>query len=251
VIDAVGNPQSILLLGGTSEIGLAVVEAFASDRPMRVVLAARPSDRLDAARARLEARGCAVETLPFDAEALDTHTDVVHKAFAGGDIDVALVAFGLLGDNEKAWTDVSYAARLAQVNYTAAVTVGVAVAERMREQSHGSIVAFSSVAGERARRSNIVYGSTKAGLDAFYSGLTEALRPHGVGVTVVRPGFVHTRMTEGLKPAPLSTTPEAVAAITVDAVRRRRELVWAPAPVRFVMSVLRHLPRTVFRRIPG
>ncbi len=251
MIDAVGNPQSILLLGGTSEIGLAVVEAFASDRPMRVVLAARPSDRLDAARARLEARGCAVETLPFDAEALDTHTDVVHKAFAGGDIDVALVAFGLLGDNEKAWTDVSYAARLAQVNYTAAVTVGVAVAERMREQSHGSIVAFSSVAGERARRSNFVYGSTKAGLDAFYSGLTEALRPHGVGVTVVRPGFVHTRMTEGLKPAPLSTTPEAVAAITVDAVRRRCELVWAPAPVRFVMSVLRHLPRTVFRRIPG
>jgi decaprenylphospho-beta-D-erythro-pentofuranosid-2-ulose 2-reductase len=251
VIDAVGNPQSILLLGGTSEIGLAVVEAFASDRPMRVVLAARPSDRLDAARARLEARGCAVETLPFDAEALDTHTDVVHKAFAGGDIDVALVAFGLLGDNEKAWTDVSYAARLAQVNYTAAVTVGVALAERMREQGHGSIVAFSSVAGERARRSNFVYGSTKAGLDAFYSGLTEALRPHGVGVTVVRPGFVHTRMTEGMRPAPLSTTPDAVAAITVDAVRRRRELVWAPAPVRFVMSVLRHLPRAVFRRIPG
>ncbi len=251
MIDAVGNPQSILLLGGTSEIGLAVVEAFASDRPMRVVLAARPSDRLDAARARLEARGCAVETLPFDAEALDTHTDVVHKAFAGGDIDVALVAFGLLGDNEQAWTDVSYAARMAQVNYTAAVTVGVALAERMREQGHGAIVAFSSVAGERARRSNFVYGSTKAGLDAFYSGLTEALRPHGVTVTVVRPGFVHTRMTEGMRPAPLSTTPEAVAAITVDAVRKRRELVWAPAQVRFLMSVLRHLPRAVFRRLPA
>jgi decaprenylphospho-beta-D-erythro-pentofuranosid-2-ulose 2-reductase len=251
VIDAVGNPQSILLLGGTSEIGLAVVEAFASDRPLRVVLAARPSDRLDAARARLEARGCAVETLPFDAEALDTHADVVRKAFTGGDVDVAVVAFGLLGDNEKAWTDASYAARLAQVNYTAAVTVGVALAERMREQGHGAIVAFSSVAGERARRSNFVYGSTKAGLDAFYSGLTEALRPHGVTVTVVRPGFVHTRMTEGMKPAPLSTTPEAVAAITVDAVRKRRELVWAPAQVRFLMSVLRHLPRAVFRRLPA
>ncbi|QYN35922.1 decaprenylphospho-beta-D-erythro-pentofuranosid-2-ulose 2-reductase [Pseudonocardia sp. DSM 110487] len=251
MIDAVGNPQSILLLGGTSEIGLAVVEAFASDRPLRVVLAARPSDRLDAARARLEARGCAVETLPFDAEALDTHADVVRKAFTGGDIDVAVVAFGLLGDNEQAWTDVSYAARMAQVNYTAAVTVGVALAERMREQGHGAIVAFSSVAGERARRSNFVYGSTKAGLDAFYSGLTEALRPLGVTVTVVRPGFVHTRMTEGMRPAPLSTTPEAVAAITVDAVRKRRELVWAPAQVRFLMSVLRHLPRAVFRRLPA
>ena len=250
MIDAVGNPQSILLLGGTSEIGLAVVEAFAGDRPLRVVLAARPSDRLDAARARLEARGCAVELLPFDAESLDTHADVVRKAFTGGDIDVAVVAFGLLGDNEQAWTDVSYAARLAQVNYTAAVTVGVALAERMREQGHGSIVAFSSVAGERARRSNFVYGSTKAGLDAFYSGLTEALRPHGVTVTVVRPGFVHTRMTEGMRPTPLATTPEAVAATTVDAVRKRRELIWTPAAWRFVMSALRHLPRAVFRRLP-
>jgi decaprenylphospho-beta-D-erythro-pentofuranosid-2-ulose 2-reductase len=246
----VGNPQSILLMGGTSEIGLAVVEAFAADRPLRVVLAARPSERLDAARARLEGLGCAVETLPFDARALDTHDDVVRKAFTGGDIDVAVVAFGLLGDNEQAWTDVETAVELAQVNYTAAVSVGVALAERLRAQGHGALVAFSSVAGERARRSNFVYGSTKAGMDAFYSGLTEALRPSGVGVTVVRPGFVHTRMTEGRKPAPLSTTPEAVAAVVVDAVRNRRELVWAPAPLRVLMSVLRHLPRAVFRRLP-
>ena len=248
MIDAVGNPQSILLLGGTSEIGLATVEAFASDRPLRVVLAGRPSPRLDEAKARLEARGCAVETIPFDAR--DADTDVVSKAFAGGDIDVALVAFGLLGDNERAWTDVATAVGLAQVNYTAAVGVGVALGERMTAQGHGSIVAFSSVAGERARRSNFVYGSTKAGLDAFYSGLTEALRPVGVHVTVVRPGFVHTRMTEGLKPAPLSTTPEAVAAVVVDAVRTRKELVWAPAPLRFVMSALRHVPRAIFRRLP-
>ena len=248
MIDAVGNPQSILLLGGTSEIGLATVEAFASDRPLRVVLAGRPSSRLEEAKASLAARGCAVETIPFDAREPDG--DVVAKAFAGGDIDVALVAFGLLGDNERAWTDIATAVELAQVNYTAAVAVGVALGERMTAQGHGSIVAFSSVAGERARRSNFVYGSTKAGLDAFYSGLTEALRPAGVHVTVVRPGFVHTRMTEGMTPAPLSTTPDAVAAVVVDAVRTRKELVWAPAPLRFVMSALRHLPRAVFRRLP-
>jgi decaprenylphospho-beta-D-erythro-pentofuranosid-2-ulose 2-reductase len=250
VIDAVGNPQSILLLGGTSEIGLAIVEAFATDRPMRVILAARPSERLDAAKARVEKLGCAVETVDFDARAVDTHSDVIRKAFAGGDIDVSVVAFGLLGDAEKAWTDVEAAVELATVNYTAAVSVGVALAERLREQSHGAIVALSSVAGERPRRSNFVYGSTKAGLDAFYTGLTEALRPHDVGVTVVRPGFVHTRMTEGMKPAPLSTTPEVVAAAAVDAVRNRREQVWVPAPLRGVMSVLRHLPRPVFRRLP-
>src|SRR4051794_30658397 len=99
MFDAVGNPQSVLVLGGTSEIGLAIAAAFASDRPMRVVLAGRESERLDAARARLEKLGCAVETLPFDARELDTHADVVRKAFAGGDIDVAVVAFGVLGDN--------------------------------------------------------------------------------------------------------------------------------------------------------
>jgi len=249
-MDAVGNPQSILLLGGTSEIGLATVEAFAGDRPLRVVLAGRPSARLDAAKARLEGKGCAVELLDFDAQAFDTHAAVVDKAFAAGDVDVAVVAFGLLGDNEEAWTDAAKAVELAQVNYTAAVSVGVALGDRLKAQGHGSLVALSSVAGERARRSNFVYGSTKAGLDAFYTGLTEALRPSGVTVTVVRPGFVHTRMTEGFKPAPLSTTPEAVAEVIVHAVRTKTEQVWAPAPLRFVMSALRHVPRPIFRRLP-
>lgn len=250
MIDAVGNPQSILLLGGTSEIGMACVRAFAADRAMRVVLAGRGSERLTAAQKELEGLGCAVETHPFDARAVDTHAEVIRKAFAGGDIDVAIVAFGLLGDNERGWTDVDYAVELAQVNYTATVSIGVALAERFREQGHGSLVAFSSVAGERARRSNFVYGSTKAGMDAFYTGLTEALRPSGITVTIVRPGFVHTKMTEGLDPAPLATTPEAVADIAVDAVRTGKELVWAPAPMRFVMSALRHVPRPIFRRLP-
>ncbi|WP_181780913.1 decaprenylphospho-beta-D-erythro-pentofuranosid-2-ulose 2-reductase [Pseudonocardia pini] len=250
MMDAVGNPQSILLLGGTSEIGLATVEAFAGDRPLRVVLAGRSGTRLDAARSRLEAKGCAVELVDFEAQAFDTHAAVVDKAFAAGDVDVAIVAFGLLGDNEEAWTDAAKAVELAQVNYTAAVSVGVSVGDRMKAQGHGALVALSSVAGERARRSNFVYGSTKAGLDAFYTGLTEALRPSGVVVTVVRPGFVHTKMTEGLNPAPLSTTPEAVADVIVHAVRTRTEQVWAPAPLRFVMSALRHVPRPIFRRLP-
>jgi decaprenylphospho-beta-D-erythro-pentofuranosid-2-ulose 2-reductase len=250
VIDAVGNPQSLLLLGGTSEIALAVAEKFAAARPLRVVLAGRPGLRLDVAATTLREAGCTVSLLPFEATALDTHVEVIDKAFADGDIDVTVVAFGLLGDQEQAWTDHATAVRLAQVNYTAAVSVGVALATRLREQGHGSLVALSSVAGERPRRSNFVYGSTKAGMDAFYSGLTEALRPAGVHVAVVRPGFVRTRMTEGLKPAPLSVTAGQVADVVVDAVRHRRELVWAPAPLRAVMSVLRHLPRAVFRRLP-
>lgn len=250
MIDAVGNPQSLLLLGGTSDIGLAVAETFAAARPLRVVLAARPSPRLEAAAERLRALRCDVSTVPFDALAFDSHADVIDKAFADGDIDVTVVAFGLLGDQEQAWTDAATAVELAQVNYTAAVSVGVLLADRLAAQGHGSLVALSSVAGERARRSNFVYGSTKAGMDAFYSGLTEALRPAGVHVAVIRPGFVRTKMTEGLKPAPLSVTPTQVADTIVDAVRRRRELVWAPTPLRYVMSALRHLPRPLFRRLP-
>lgn len=251
MIDAVGNPQSLLVLGGTSEIALAVVRRYTAARKPRVVLAARPSPRRDAAVAELTAAGVPVTAVDFDARDVGSHPTVLDKAFADGGIDVALVAFGVLGDAERAWQDHEAAVELAEVNYTGAVSVGVGLAARLREQGHGVIVALSSVAGERVRRSNFVYGSTKAGMDAFYLGLGEALRPDGVTVTVVRPGFVHTRMTDGLRPAPLSSTADQVAAVVVNAVRDRRELVWAPAPLRLVMSALRHLPRAVFRRLPA
>jgi len=112
------------------------------------------------------------------------------------------------------------------------------------------VVALSSVAGERVRRANFVYGSTKAGMDGFYLGLGEALSPHGITVTVVRPGFVHTKMTEGMTAPPLSSTADQVAEVIVGAVRRRKELVWAPAPLRGLMSVFRHIPRPIFRKLP-
>lgn len=251
MIDAVGNPQSLLILGGTSEIALAVVRRYTADRKPRVVLAARPSTRRDEAVAELTAAGVPVSAVDFDARDVDGHPALLDKVFAEGEVDVAVVAFGILGDQERAWQDHAAAVELARVNYTGAVSVGVALGERLRRQGHGALVALSSVAGERVRRANFVYGSTKAGMDGFYLGLGEALRPHGVKVTVVRPGFVRTRMTDGLRPAPLSTTPEQVAQVVVDAVRDGRELVWAPAPLRVVMSALRHLPRAVFRRLPA
>jgi decaprenylphospho-beta-D-erythro-pentofuranosid-2-ulose 2-reductase len=250
VIDAVGNPQSLLLLGGTSEIALATAERYAARRPLRVVLAARPSPRLDAAAQRLDRVGATVATLPFDAADTASHPAVIEKAFADGDIDLTLVAFGLLGDQEKAWTDHDSAVELAQVNYVGAVSVGVLLAQALQRQGHGALVALSSAAAERPRRANFSYGSTKAGLDAFYTGLTDALRPAGIKVSVIRPGFVHTKMTAGMKPAPLSVTPEQVADVIVDAVAQGREQAWAPAPMRYVMSALRHVPRQIFRRLP-
>ena len=250
MIDALGTPQSLLLLGGTSDIAVAIAERYLAARPLRVVLAARPSQRRDTVAGRLAASGATVEVVDF--EALDTagHQKVIEAAQVDGDVDLAVVAFGQLGRQQQLETDPGAAADLARVNYVAAVSTGVALAEAMRRQGHGVIVALSSVAGERPRRSNFVYGSTKAGLDAFFTGLGDALRPAGVRVLVVRPGFVVSRMTEGLAKAPLSTTPEAVAEAVVEAVRTGKEVLWVPKALRAVMSVLRHQPRAVFRRLP-
>lgn len=251
MIDATGNPQRILLLGGTSDIALATARRLAADRSgIDVVLAARPTPRRAKAAEDLTGAGCLVTEVDLEATDPGSRSRAVEEAFSAGDVDVVVVAFGLLGDAELAWQDVAHATELAEVNYTAPVALGVDVAARLRSQGHGTVVALSSVAGERPRRSNFVYGSTKAGMDAFYTGLGEALREHGVHVVVVRPGFVRSKMTEGLKPAPLSQTPEQVAEIVVSAVRAGREQVWAPSLMRWVMSALRHVPRVIFRRLP-
>jgi decaprenylphospho-beta-D-erythro-pentofuranosid-2-ulose 2-reductase len=249
VINALGSPQSLLLLGGTSEIGLTLAHKLVADRCRRVVLAGRPSPQLDEAAEALRAAGASVEVLPFDAEDAETHPTVVEKAFTD-DIDLAVVAFGVLGDQDEAVRDAAHAVKIAAVNYVGALSVTVPVAQAMQQQGHGAIVILSSVAGERARKSNFVYGSSKAGIDLFATGLGDTLQGTGVHVMVVRPGFVQTKMTAHLEPAPLSTTPEQVADAILAGLRRRKETVWVPGTMRYVMSALRHVPRPLFRKLP-
>ena len=250
MIDALGSPSSLLLVGGTSDIAVATARRYLTERPLRVVVAARDTPRRRAVADELAAAGADVQVLDFDADDPAAPARVVAEAAAGGDIDIALVAFGQLGDAEELRTDARAVARLGQVNYVAPVVVGTELAGRMREQGHGVLVALSSVAGERPRASNFVYGSTKAGLDAFYSGLADSLVGTGVSVLVVRPGFVRSKMTDGLDAAPLATTPDAVAEAIVRGVRQGRHTVWVPGVMRYVMSGLRHVPRRVFRRLP-
>ncbi|MFW0789723.1 decaprenylphospho-beta-D-erythro-pentofuranosid-2-ulose 2-reductase [Gordonia sp. CPCC 205333] len=252
MINAVGVPQSILVLGGSSEIGLAITAEYLSQGASRVVLATVPGDPAAAAAVdKMKAAGAAtVEQIDFDAIDTDSHGAVIDKAFAGGDIDVAIVAFGIQGDDEQAWQDQKLAVLEAKINYTAAVSVGVLVGEKFRAQGHGQIIAMSSVAGERVRRSNFVYGSTKAGLDGFYLGLGEALRPFGSRVLVVRPGQVRTRLSAHVKDAPLTVEKEVVARLAVAAAAKGKEIVWVPGPFRYIMIVLRHIPRPIFRKLP-
>jgi decaprenylphospho-beta-D-erythro-pentofuranosid-2-ulose 2-reductase len=252
MLDAVGNPQTILLLGGTSEIGLAICERYLRTASARIVLAAMPDDpgRDDAVAQMKAAGGREVELIDFEATDTGSHPKMIEEAFAGGDVDVAIVAFGLLGDAEELWQNQRKAVQIAEINYTAAVSVGVLLAEKMRAQGFGQIIAMSTVAGERVRRSNFVYGSTKAGLDGFYLGLGEALREYGVRVLVIRPGQVRTRMSAHIKEAPLTVDKEDVAELAVNAAARGKELVWAPPAFRYVMIVLRHIPRAIFRKLP-
>lgn len=249
--DALGAVQSVLVLGGTSEIALATVRALVAERCSRVVLAARAPEALDATLDDLRSSGATtVEAVPFDALDTTSHGDLVDSVFdAHGDIDLVLVAFGVLGDQATFDDDPEAAADAARVNYVGAVSASLHVARRLRAQGHGTVVVLSSVAGERARAENFVYGSTKAGLDAFAQGLGDRLVGTGVRVMVVRPGFVHTRMTEGMDPAPFSTTPDAVAAAIVAGLQKRQDIVWVPGILRVVFSVMRHLPRPLWRRV--
>ncbi len=252
--DALGDVQSVLVLGGTSEIGLAIAEQLARPRAATVVLAGRDPSGLEAAAESLRRAGAGrVETVAFDAAATDTHGAVVEEAArrAGGDLDVVVLAFGLLGDQEQDEAGGDGAVRVATTNYVGSVSAGLAAARRLKEQGHGALVALSSVAGERVRRANFIYGSSKAGMDGFFQGLADSLAGSGVRVLIVRPGFVRTRMTEGMKAAPLATTAVDVATATVEGLRAGRAVVWVPAPLRLVFMVFRHLPRPLWRRVPA
>ncbi|MGV8846440.1 decaprenylphospho-beta-D-erythro-pentofuranosid-2-ulose 2-reductase [Tessaracoccus sp.] len=252
MINAVGDVQRILLLGGTSEIGLAIVEEYLRRVPAAVILACRAdSPAVQQAVARLRAAGAKdVRRINFDATATDTHEAVIADAWLDGDVDLAIVAFGVLGDQTEVWQDQAKAVTACQVNFTGGVSVGVLLGQRMTAQGHGQIIAMSSVAGQRLRRSNFAYGATKAGFDGFYRMLGEALAPMGVHVLVVRPGQVRTRMSAGMAEAPLTIDACQVARLVHDGVRRGRTVVWAPPVLAVVMLVLQHIPTPVFRRLP-
>lgn len=251
MLNAVGQAQHILLLGGTSDIGLGIVNEFLDRGPAKVTLAARAnSPRIDAARQSLTDRGADVEVIDFDATAFDTHPNVIDAAFARGDVDVAIVAFGTLGDQEQLWQDQAAAVESAQINFTAPLSVGVLLGQKLKAQGHGTIVGISSVAGMRVRRSNFVYGASKAGIDGFWVNLNEALRGTGARVLVVRPGQVRTKMSADAPNAPLTVNVDDVAKATVAAVLDGKESLFVHPLFQYVSLAFKFIPQPIFRRLP-
>jgi short-subunit dehydrogenase len=242
--------HTVLILGGRSEIGTELAVRLAAGAS--VVLAARNADRLgEQAAAILAAGAVAVSTREFDADDVGSHGPLVASIIAEhGPIGTAVLAFGILGDQGRAEVDAAHAVAVVHTDYLAQVSLLTHLATAMRQADRGALVVFSSIAGARVRRANYVYGSAKAGLDGFASGLADALHGTGVRLLIVRPGFVIGRMTEGMTPAPLSSTPSRVAASTVRALAKGRRTVWIPWALGPASAVMRLLPQFIWRRMP-
>jgi decaprenylphospho-beta-D-erythro-pentofuranosid-2-ulose 2-reductase len=247
------SPTRVLLLGGSSEIGLAIVRRLARDVPVRLYLLGRDKARLENVAGELRGEDWGdVEVGLVDAEAPDSHQAAIALAFERmGGFDLAILAVGILGAQEGLDAEPATAAEVMHVNFTGAGSLLMESMRAMRRQGSGTVVVLSSVAAERPRAGNAVYGAAKAGLDSLAQGLADAAGSSGAPrVLVVRPGFVKTRMTEGLDPAPFATTPEAVAEATVRGLSGRAHTVWVPGKLRVVFAVLRHVPRGIYRRLP-
>ena len=237
----------VLLLGGTSEIGLAVLSALDLGPDAEVILAGRDPQRLEAAGKSLNRP---VTVARYDALETSAHQAFADEVNAGGVPDLVIAATGILIPQEQAEQDVRLAATMIETNFTGHVTALLAFGAAMRRRGSGTIVVLSSIAAVRPRKFNSVYGATKAALDAFARGYADSLHGTGVRVLLVRPGFVAGRMTAGMKAAPLATTPEKVGAAVAGALRSPgKSVVWVPAPLAGLAAAMKLVPRPLWRKL--
>jgi len=244
-------PRGVMVIGAGSEIANAIVNELPSCPSREFVLLGRDGERLEQAAERLTARGFRTHRIAIDARDIAGHRAAIDRAATLlGSIDLVILAVGVLGERGAAPDDIPAAAEVLAVNTAGAGSLLLESARVLRLQGHGAIVVLSSVAAERPRASNAVYCASKAGLDSLAQGLSESLAEDGVKVVVVRPGFVRTRMTEGLPVPPGATDPQTVARATVRGLERGSHTVWAPTQLRWVMLLIRLLPRAIMRRLP-
>lgn len=251
--NGVGVAQNIVLFGGTSEIGIAILKRLVKPGVARVVLVSRNIDAAEVASEGLSSQFPEVDFhhIRFDASDASAMQNVVTSvAEEIGDIDVAVIAQGLLNEGSDYYSHPDGLVEMANVNFTGTMTLMYALAARVKAQGYGKIVLLSSVAGERVRKGNPAYGATKAGIDGFALALDHELAGTGASVLVVRPGFVATKMTSGMKKAPFSTDAESVAAIVERGIASDKKVVWAPGILRWLFLVLKNVPLPVWRRLP-
>lgn len=246
------NELRIVVFGAGSDLAQALVHYIATRRPCRFDLLSRDTEFLQRFAKDLQIRyGRPARVFAFDATAYDTHRDLVQNLFQEGPVNVAVIAFGILGNPLQSQQSFSYAEKIIAVNFIGAVSILTHLANLMEEQGEGTLVVFSSVAGDRGRKTNYVYGSAKAGLSAFTSGLRGRLSPRGIHVITVKPGIIRTKMTAHMKHGPLSATPEVVARDVYRAILRGRpHVLYTPRRWRWIMALLRAFPESLFHKLP-
>jgi decaprenylphospho-beta-D-erythro-pentofuranosid-2-ulose 2-reductase len=239
---------TVLILGAASDMAIAIAEKFASEG-CHIQLAARNVHRLEPLQSDLAIKYTSrVSIHEFDAVDFDSHANVFAELNPKPEITICV--FGYLGDNEKAAADWNEAARILHSNFTGVVSILNIVAQHYKNAGQGLIVGIASVAGERGRQSNYMYGSAKAGLIAYLSGLRNRLYRENVHVLTVQPGFVYTRMTEELKlPKLLTATPEQVAEAVYRGVQNRRNVIYVKWFWRWIMLIIKLIPEPIFKRL--
>ena len=242
--------KKIVIVGAASAIAEHYARLEAANGAA-LLLAGRSVPRLEAIAADLRTRGAAeVATFVLDVNALERHAPLLAEAWSRfGQVDVLLLAHGTLPDNEACAADPVRAVHEFNTNGTSTIALMAAAAQRLQVQGHGTLAVISSVAGDRGRASNYLYGSAKAAVTAYASGLRQRLAGSGVNVLTVKPGFVDTPMTRAFRKGPLWASPQAVARGIVRAIGRRRAGAYLPAFWWGVMRVITHIPEPLFRRI--
>ena len=240
--------QNVLIVGATSDIAQAVARKFAAEG-WSLTLAALEDDLLEPIAGDLSVRaGADVRTLRFDALDFEGHRALYESLPVRPDAVVA--CFGYMSDQIAVRSNEADIRRTIDINFTGMATLLSAVADDFERRGSGSIAAISSVAGDRGRQSNYIYGSAKAGLTAFLAGLRNRLAEKGVHVLTVKPGFVRTKMTENLElPAALTAAPEQVADAVYRGLKKKSSVVYTLWMWRWIMLVIRHIPEFIFKKM--
>jgi decaprenylphospho-beta-D-erythro-pentofuranosid-2-ulose 2-reductase len=239
----------IVIVGASSAIAEATARCYAA-RGARLFLIARQSQRLEDMASDLKVRGAAdVAFATLDVNQLDAHSDVLAQAWTWlGEVDAMLIAHGTLPDQNACEASAELAVKEFNTNGTSTIALMTVAANRFEAQRHGTLAVISSVAGDRGRQSNYLYGSAKAAVTAFASGLRQRLTKVGVNVLTIKPGFVDTPMTRDFKKGALWATPEGIARGIVRATDRGRSVVYLPWFWLPIMLIIRHVPEFVFKR---
>jgi len=243
-------PRKVLLLGAASAIAQETARMLAADGD-RLFLVDRNEAGLDVVARDLKLRGAdRVDSLVADLNDLDRHESILERASSSlAGLDVAIVAQGYLGDQAKAETDFDEAERILRTNFLSAASLLTHLANTFQAAGRGTILAISSVAGDRGRQSNYVYGAAKGALSLFLQGLRNRLHDHGVRVVTVKPGFVDTPMTAGLELGLLCVKPERVARGIYNAIDRGTEVAYLPWFWWPIITVIRLIPEAIFKRL--